>query len=214
MGAGFHKDSKVVEKWGYGEVVAMVDSKSSLALRRRTKRVLDVVRSDLGAIDISEERLWGLKDTAASKKSGAKKENAKADEEEEKQDQYRVFLYLAGDKCVGLCLAERIRHAERVVDVKKAHPDGEDRPGPRSSCIRTETSLDAMLLGISRIWVSKSHRRKAIATTLLDCARSNFFYGIEVPKKMVAFSQPTESGGQLAEQWYGEKSGWHVYTEA
>ena len=82
-----------------------------------------------------------------------------------------------------------------------------------------------MLLGISRIWVSKSHRRKGIATRLLDSARAHFFYGFRVPKKMVAFSQPTESGRQLAEKWFGavalekrtdgssEGDGWHVYAE-
>ena len=77
----------------------------------------------------------------------------------------------------------------------------------------TEISPDIALLGISRIWTSKSHRRKGIASALLDCARGNFFYGVEVPKEIVAFSQPTESGGYLAEGWFGEKTGWHVYSE-
>lgn len=124
---------------------------------------------------------------------------------------YKAFMYCVGDKCVGLCLAERIHGASKIVGYEKGK--ARDTDAARSSSILTETSTEAVLLGISRIWTSKSHRRNGIATILLDAARTNFFYGIEIPKKMVAFSQPTDSGKRLGDEWYGARTGWHVYSE-
>jgi N-acetyltransferase len=70
-----------------------------------------------------------------------------------------------------------------------------------------------VLMGISRIWVSKQFRKKGLARTLLDCARGNFMYGLTVEKRQTAFSQPTESGGKLARRYFGCEAGWHVYME-
>ena len=83
----------------------------------------------------------------------------------------------------------------------------------RSSAILTEEATTSAMLGFSRIWTCKSHRRRGIAAKLMECVRGEFFYGIDVPKHMVAFSQPSESGGLLAESWFGEKAGWKVYVE-
>ncbi|MCJ1442521.1 MAG: N-acetyltransferase O1 (Establishment of cohesion protein 1) [Stictis urceolatum] len=211
MGAGFAKETRVVERWGFGEVVSCVEGLSAVWVQKRVGRVMDVVRADLGSAEIPEEEMWGRR--KGGDKNRGEREGKEEEGEEGQEQRYKVFLYLAGDKCVGLCLAERIRHAEKVL--KREEEKGEEiRPGARSSCVRTETSIEPMLLGISRVWVSKSHRRKGIAQTLLDSARNNFFFGIQVPKKMVAFSQPTESGGYLAESWYGEEAGWHVYRES
>lgn len=60
-----------------------------------------------------------------------------------------------------------------------------------------------------------------------------YFYGIEIPREMIAFSQPTACGIGLAESWFRvaglggavvkgdnkkkekekEEGGWHVYVE-
>ncbi|MCJ1436420.1 N-acetyltransferase O1 (Establishment of cohesion protein 1) [Xylographa pallens] len=215
MGRGFARDVTVVGRAGEGEIVAVVEAKSALGLRNKVKRVLSVVNKELGAVDLEEGILWEKMAVATKdnkKRRTEKRRGLRAGrEEEEKEERFKVFLYLAADKCIGLCLAERIHHASKVIASKKQ--DAPEHDALRSSSISTDTAREAALLGISRIWTSKSHRRKGIASALLDCARGNFFYGIEVPKEMVAFSQPTESGGRLAEQWFGEKSGWHVYAE-
>ncbi|MCJ1404881.1 N-acetyltransferase O1 (Establishment of cohesion protein 1) [Xylographa trunciseda] len=218
MGRGFARDVTVVGRAGEGEVVAVVEAKSALGLRNKVKRVLGIVNKELGAVDLEEGILWGKMAVATTdnkQKRTEKRRGLRAGkEEEEKEERFKVFLYLAGDKCIGLCLAERIHNASRVL-APEEHDASEHNAGVgvKSSSISTEAARDAALLGISRIWTSKSHRRKGIASALMDCARGNFFYGIEVPKEMVAFSQPTDSGGQLAEDWFGEKSGWHVYAE-
>jgi N-acetyltransferase len=212
LGKAIVKEHDILADYKYGEVVIAVDAKSSLASRKKAQKVLDVVRSDLGATEISEERLWTINHRRPLKSS---KDDENSVEAEEQDPQYKVFMYMAGDRCVGLCLVERITSAYKVVDPETKrdsyHPS---LMSIESSSIRAETSVDAMLLGVSRIWTSKSHRKLGVATSLLDQARTNFFYGIEVPKKMVAFSQPTESGGQLARKWFGSDVGWHVYTHS
>ncbi|MCJ1471420.1 N-acetyltransferase O1 (Establishment of cohesion protein 1) [Lambiella insularis] len=218
MGKGFARDVTVVGRAGEGEVVAMVEAKSALGLRNKVKRALEIVNQELGAVNIKEDRLWGK--LAIGKAGDTKRRTKKRrglggeKEEDDGEAQFKVLLYLAGDKCIGVCLAERIHNAAKVVE----HPTADasqHTPGAsvRSSSISTDTARDPALLGIARIWTSKSHRRKGIASALLECVRGNFFYGIEVPKEMVAFSQPTESGGLLAEKWFGERTGWHVYAE-
>ncbi|MCJ1386430.1 N-acetyltransferase O1 (Establishment of cohesion protein 1) [Xylographa soralifera] len=217
MGKGFARDVTVVGRAGEGEVVAVVEAKSALGLRNKARRVLGIVNKELGAVDFEEGTLWGKVAVATrdnKKKRTGKRRGLRAGREEEKEERFKVFLYLASDKCIGLCLAERIHNASKVI-ASEEHDASEHNAsvGAKSSSISTEMAREAALLGISRIWTSKSHRRKGISSALLDCARGNFFYGIEVPKEMVAFSQPTESGGRLAQQWFGERSGWHVYAE-
>ncbi|MCJ1308711.1 N-acetyltransferase O1 (Establishment of cohesion protein 1) [Agyrium rufum] len=233
------------------ESILCVDARSSLALRKRVQRVLDLVAQDLGSVEIAEEELWGgmlvqedegrkqaqppPRKTARRGTSGVTEKEVEV--EKRREDRFKVFLYLVDERCVGLCLAERIHTAARVVEpeasssLRKGHtphsqtsqiPKQQEKtadssqvvaPSIRSSSISISTDKDAALLGISRIWVSKSSRQKGMASRLLDAARGSFFYGIQVPKEMVAFSQPSESGTYLAEGWFGKESGWHVYEE-
>ena len=215
MGKGFARDVTVVGRAGEGEVVAVVEAKSTLGLRNKAKKVLDIVNKELGAVDFEEGMLWETMavTTGDNKNRRAGKRRGLREKDEEREERFKVFLYLADDKCIGVCLAERIHNASKVIGSEIDLSEHNAGLSTKSSSISTETTRDAALLGISRIWTSKSYRRKGIASALMDCARGSFFYGIEVPKEMVAFSQPTASGGQLAEQWYGEKSGWHVYAE-
>ena len=215
MGKGFLKEVKTVGKAGEDELVVIVDGSAALGVRRKVRRVLEVVDKELGAVEVGDEVLWGRYGSDVNgKKEKGKKATLRASTvgNDEKEARFKVFLYLVGDRCVGLCLAERIRNASKVVGAPEIVNLGVE-PGARSSAILAEEERHPALLGISRIWTSKSHRRKGIASALLDCVRGSFFYGIEVPREMVAFSQPSESGGRLAESWYGEKSGWLVYAE-
>ena len=205
LGKGFVKDAGTIDRLDDRDSLVLVDSTSSAGVRKKVRKVLDVVKTDLGAVEIEDERLWGTQERNCSKIK-VRMANGKV------EGSAKVFLYCIRDKCVGLCLAERIRSASKIVETAADHPNG---------ALVTEPSVAPMLLGISRIWTSHSHRRKGIASVLLDTARLRYFYGVEVPKKMVAFSQPTESGSQLAKRWFGsdgEQSGkfgtWHVYSEA
>lgn len=190
------------------EMVVAVDRKSSLAARNRTRKVLDVVNAELSATDIDDERLWG----GLNPEQRIIETRKGSSEGDKRGDRFKAFLYLIHDKCVGFCLAEKISSAFEVVDGRAAGEDGTRvTTTSKSSSISMSTSADVALLGISRIWISKTYREKGLAVDLLECARNSFFYGVETPKALVAFSQPTESGGRLAKRYFGAETGWHVY---
>lgn len=190
------------------EMVVLVDRKSATVARTRTKKVLEVVNAELSSADIMDEHLWGALEP---EKKIIETRKGSGDGLDKRGDRFKAFLYLVDDKCVGFCLAEKISSAFPVVRSRTGGDGNEVLATSKSSSISVSTAADIALLGISRIWVSKSHREQGLAIDLLDCARSNFFYGVEAPKDLVAFSQPTESGGRLAERWFGSETGWHVY---
>ena len=215
MGKAFVKDDSVKRirseraREEGREMVVTVDRKSSITARNRVRKVLEVVNAELSATDIDDERLWGALNPEQKIIETRKGSSEGGDK---RGDRFKAFFYLVHDKCVGFCLAEKISSAFEVVGGSTTREDGiKVIETSKSSSISVSTSADIALLGIARIWTSKTYRGKGLAMDLLECARNNFFYGVEAPKDLVAFSQPTESGGRLAERWFGAEPGWHVY---
>lgn len=197
--------------------VMVVDRRSSTAEKNKAKRVLGVVNTELSAAEIEDQRLWSQvalsnagntaeDSTAGTVLGGPERKNSRG-------DRFKIYLFVSGEKCVGLCLTERISIAYKVMQNKEVANDRADLEASKSSSISISREAEPAILGISRIWTSVSHRRKGIAAALLDAVRGNFIYGMEVSKDMVAFSQPTESGGLLAKDWFGGAKTWHVYVE-
>lgn len=212
----------------------------------------------------------------------AKGKKAQREETVMRADRFKAYLYVRGSKCIGLCLAERITEAYRVVapsqdttgsqtpstttpaGAKSPSPEDQptsstsaepslppstssstttqNQPQPRepptlsttttpaySTTLTTSPTPHPATLGISRIWVSSSHRRHGVATALLDAATRDFcrYYYYEDVKRYgeverdrmrlvqerVAFSQPTDGGARLARRWFGKggEEGWGVY---
>lgn len=56
--------------------------------------------------------------------------------------------------------------------------------------------------GVSRIWVSRNHRKSGIATTLMDCMKKNFVFGAILRNEDVAFSSPTQMGDAFARKYF------------
>ena len=52
--------------------------------------------------------------------------------------------------------------------------------------------------GVCHIWVHKRHRRRNIATRLVDAMRASIVYGYRVKRQECAFSAPTEAGARFA----------------
>ena len=222
LGKGFLKDagsSRVPSSrvsLREGETIVVVDRRGSGTAKKKARKVLEVVNTELSAADVDDEQLWGGVESsvpALKPRTGRKCKSSRGGPDK-RGDRFKVFLYLDGDNCIGFCLAEKISAACRVVDSEAGQESCERAiPIPKSSSISCSPTAVVALLGISRIWTSRSHRGRGIASDLLDYARGNFFYGMEVPKDLVAFSQPTESGGRLAKRWYQAETGWLVYTE-
>lgn len=203
---------------GDGSFIAVIGRKDALASRTRTSDVLKVVNTELAAVPISDEELWSQTaepgDETALRHGASSPEAAKTKPNSSSVDRYKTYLYIRGQKCIGACLAERIWEAYTVLS--QDEPSKQARqlpPGTRSSSITISTKATPAMLGISRIWTSNQHRKQGVASRLLDCAKSDFLYGMTVEKDMTAFSQPTESGGNLAKRWFGSEDGWHVYID-
>lgn len=196
-----HDSKRVVWRAPEGDAYVLgVNRTATAAEKRKAKEVLEVVDSELGAAEIA---LWRDSDEDVVGGGGGGAER------------FKVYLYIQGRKCVGACLAERIERAYYVrEDV------GGAGAGAGSSSLEVESVSRPALMGVARIWTCSSHRRRGIAARLLDCARETFIYGMHLEKDMVAFSQPTESGGGLARGWFcvdgkGKevKQRWAVYVE-
>jgi N-acetyltransferase len=226
LGKAFLKSAM---KWCYevplipGSVV-VVDRKLSAPSRKVVAQVLEVVNKELGSVDISEEELWSQRPIPGDTDPDAKK-----------ADRYKVFLHVIDGKCVGVCLAERISRAFKAIPIPQkptqSTNDNKEQPtttkeptqidhpptptstsNPDSDTIPQITlSQDSYpaVVGVSRIWTSRSFRRKGIANNLLECVMNQFIYGMEIARTEVAFSQPTEMGRALAKSWFagGESDG-------
>ena len=209
---------KSAMKWVYevshieGSVV-VVDRKISPPARKVVQKVLGTVNKELSAVDIDDAVLWSQRILDEKESGPAVRQSDAEKRNDHKSDRYKVFLHVKDGRCVGLCLAERITRAHRVKGEEKQKEKGDASVGVKSSSISVEEETVPAVVGVSRIWTSKSFRRKGIANNLLECVTSQFIYGMEIEKEEVAFSQPTESGGHLARAWYGEESGWLVYNE-
>ncbi|KAL4953355.1 ESCO1/2 acetyl-transferase-domain-containing protein [Aspergillus filifer] len=178
--------------------VVIIDRKASPTARNQAKKVLEVICKELSSPVIEDDILWSqIEPPKHLRKNG----------DSEKLERYKVFLHMKDSRCVGACLTERIWNSHPV-DKGTAQLDGTD------SAVTVRNENHPAIVGISRIWTSGSSRRKGIAMDLLDCVVSNFFYGMEIPKEQVAFSQPTNSGKSLAQAFFGPENEWHVYKES
>lgn len=114
---------------------------------------------------------------------------------------YKVFLMISDDKkIIGCCLAENTTQGNRVIADSQSSQESGSRPW------YCDSEPEPASVGISKIWVHKLHRRTGIACKLLDCVRQNFHYGTFIPKKRIAFSDPTPDGKKLATKYIGTSS--------
>lgn len=201
--------------------VVVVDRKISVPARRTVQKVLEVVNKELGSVEIPEAELWGQKTLEGDIDDGKKVDN------------YKVFLHVVDGKCVAICLAERISKAFRVKSANtpvQVEDNKEKDASKEDSALLTPTSSTAThfpstadllleeeavsaMVGVSRIWTSRTFRKKGIANNLLDCVTTQFVYGLDIEKEEIAFSQPTDMGAALAKAWAGAETGWCVYRE-
>ncbi|EJU00240.1 hypothetical protein DACRYDRAFT_68483, partial [Dacryopinax primogenitus] len=135
-----------------------------------------------------------------------------------------IFVLPSGtskkEKVVGCVLAQRIDTAMRVVTRSDIIEDNRTTEG-RTIMIDSDESGGLYCdptplptpLGVSRLWTSAQHRKKGIATVLLDAACRRTVYGCELDPRAghVAFSQPTTSGRAVMMRW--GKGGCRIFTE-
>ncbi|KAJ3208677.1 N-acetyltransferase esco2 [Entophlyctis luteolus] len=112
-----------------------------------------------------------------------------------------VFLCTLKDRVIGCLLAEPIAFAVPLHDLTP--PTNKVPDSPKSALYKVQERVSA-ICGISKIWVSKSHRRKGVGLKLLEACRRKFLFGCILEKDSMAFSQPTEGGRRLATTYFGK----------
>ncbi|KAI5198554.1 hypothetical protein AUEXF2481DRAFT_33214 [Aureobasidium subglaciale EXF-2481] len=213
------KSEKAVWHGSQGDfIIHLSGSQDPKHWLKKARAVFDMATTDLGAVDIPDEKLWGSQFVTNSTRKRAV--NTKDGNE---ADRYKLYLYINSGRCVGLCLAEGIDRAFKVIEPKiMGEVKQKDEEETSSKASGTETpgcellsiseKADEAAVGISRIWTSQGSRKKGIARALLKCVAKTFLSKV-TPKDMVAFSQPTEMGTALARRWFGQEYGWHVYID-
>jgi N-acetyltransferase len=213
------KSEKAVWHGPQGDfIISLSGSQDPKHWLKRARAVFDMATADLGAVNIPDEKLWGSRFTTSTARNKA------TEAKEEESDRYKLYLYVDNGRCVGLCLAEGIEKAFRVVEAKKkvdveeVEETEEERKASnpaeprRSELLSISQETDEATIGISRIWTSRGSRKKGIARALLKCVAKTFLTKV-TSKDLVAFSQPTEMGTALARRWFGQEYGWHVYID-
>jgi N-acetyltransferase len=238
---------KSAMKWCYevpsipGSVV-VVDRKISLPSRKVVQKVLEVVNKELGSVDINEEELWSQRAVPGDADESRKCDRYKAFLHVIDGKCVAIALAERISKCYRV-LPDSTPSADagEKMDLALQHggapklPQQQENPqypspsptndgtastsgGVEHHALSLSKQTYPAVVGVSRIWTSKTFRRKGIANNLLDCVVNQFIYGMEIDRAEVAFSQPTDSGAALAKGWFEDsetmgKAGWRVYVE-
>jgi N-acetyltransferase len=125
------------------------------------------------------------------------------------------------ERIAGCVIAQRISTAMAVVPSRSSatRQDSDSEKASTTVIVDTDTNLCcspeplSTPMGISRLFVSSSHRRLGIAQSLLDAASATFIHGcpLDPTTGQVAFSQPTGMGQAIMKSW--GKGGVRVYEE-
>ncbi|KER28242.1 hypothetical protein X801_02546 [Opisthorchis viverrini] len=94
-----------------------------------------------------------------------------------------------------------------TVQAKDVHgsllPNNNQNTAPPAS--DNPTSLGPVLCGVRRLWVNRQHRRKGVATKLLDCVLRHLVYAHPLTRKHIAFSDLTADGASFAAKFTGHE---------
>ena len=104
-----------------------------------------------------------------------------------------MFLYVnSGRELIGCVVLE-----SNPVKAHQASFSACSRSQGDRVVVKKDEKRKRSMCPIRVVWASKFHRRKKIATKLLDCVRGRSVPGQIVPRKDLAFSQPTQDGALL-----------------
>ncbi|KAG8733079.1 hypothetical protein FRC11_008844 [Ceratobasidium sp. 423] len=124
------------------------------------------------------------------------------------------------ERIVGCVITTHITSAMRVIDNSELETSGiskselvcVDIDDSRGNVYCDPSPIPATL-GIPRLFVVPSHRRRGIAQALLDAAARTAIWGCPLDPRggLIAFSQPTASGRAVMKAWGGHNI--HIYDE-
>ena len=112
-------------------------------------------------------------------------------------DKSKAFVIIIDNKAIGLCTTDTIQPDQGRWMIHKTQ-----------SIVPNQINRN-VVIGISRIWISRKWRQYGLGKKLLNVVLKNSIYSVQLLKNQVAFSQPSFSGGMLAKSFNGviHKSG-------
>lgn len=124
MDSGLHpKIDKRLQKLEGSEkdYIVEVNRRSSYLEKKKAVEVMEYMKSELSAVDIPEADLWSVVDVPnvsnnnVVNRTDSSNTSVNIDKPfTEKSDRFKVYMYISGKKCVGLCVAERISAAHNI----------------------------------------------------------------------------------------------------
>ena len=145
-------------------------------------------------------------------------------------NKYWMYVYVVEERIIGVALVERIHHAHWRLDHRSSAFDGPSEGGGPSkqtgassqqntnSLERSDASPgqssepielsqpESMGIGIARIWVLRTYRRRKVAKRLLSTILEREAGREQGSRLRVAFSQLTTMGEGLARSWTLKKN--------
>ncbi|XP_018335732.1 N-acetyltransferase ESCO2-like isoform X1 [Agrilus planipennis] len=111
----------------------------------------------------------------------------------------QVYLFIKNKMVQGCLVAEPKSKAYRMLN----NVNGVDTCSEESFVIKC---------GVSRIWVSKTYRRRGIGSALMNCLKKTFFANYILHNNEIGFSGPTVDGKSFATKYFNT-SNFLVYTD-
>ena len=109
-----------------------------------------------------------------------------------------AYICVVNKRAVGLVLVEEITTAYPILDnspTLSLSTSKLDTANQLKFGLTRSHQTSRAVLGIYQIWVHDKHRRRGIASTLVDVARKHMYFGYSaIPVDQIAFSSPTEAG--------------------
>uniref|UniRef100_H2YK49 N-acetyltransferase domain-containing protein n=1 Tax=Ciona savignyi TaxID=51511 RepID=H2YK49_CIOSA len=103
-----------------------------------------------------------------------------------------TFLHISDEQqVIGCLVSEPITQAFPLL------------PSMTSSMMSCSLQSVPVTCGVGRIWCHASHRKRGVATRLMDALRCSFVLGAQLDRNQIAFSDPTVSGKEFAMKYFG-----------
>lgn len=176
--------------------IVEIRESDSIQLRRKVLQVKSIVDQELGFCSLSTSDV-NVGKNITSDQNVCSIENKRLNSEPKSGSLLggkTVYMYVENKRVVGFCTVESIATAFQM-------QSSDELVGRDESTSSRSMHTSKAMMGVHQLWCHRSHRKKHIATTLVDTARSKMIYGFTIPSNMVAFSSPTSDGARFARMY-------------
>jgi hypothetical protein len=192
---------------GVGDLIVEVHRYSPVAWKRLVIQVIrGHVDKHLGGVPDEEEYLWStMRDPAGDDPDGPYLPAF----DDQHVPRFKFYLFIQDFDGAGPNRVCSFLMAERIVkgyEVRRVQLQA-DEFGPWPSIVQNlelqiTNNAHPAELGVNKIWTIRAFQKSGYARALLEYARQNFIYGMDIAADHVAWTQTTEAGASAAESYF------------